>query len=141
VQLKVLRNVLSSSCNPSCSGGRDQEGCGSWPAQATSSRAPISKILNTKRAGGVAHVVELMPSKCEALSTKHSATKKKKKFTVFCNLTVRLLYFNTIFSLLEVLSFPYPHFMVSIFIMVSILFFFKLVVMSILVLHYLLKWK
>jgi hypothetical protein len=34
---------------------------------------------NTNRAGGVAQVVEQLPSKCEALSTNSSSTKKKKK--------------------------------------------------------------
>jgi hypothetical protein len=35
-------------------GGRDQEDCGLKPAQENSSRDPISKIPNTKRADGVA---------------------------------------------------------------------------------------
>jgi hypothetical protein len=46
-------------CNPSYSGSRDQEDCGSKPARANSSRDPISKIPNTKRAGGVAQGVSL----------------------------------------------------------------------------------
>jgi hypothetical protein len=36
-------------CNPSYSGGRDQEDCGSKPAQANISQDPISKILNIKK--------------------------------------------------------------------------------------------
>jgi hypothetical protein len=40
--------------NPSYSGGRDQEDCGSKPAQANSSQDPISKNPSQKRAGGVA---------------------------------------------------------------------------------------
>jgi hypothetical protein len=39
-------------------------------------RDPISNI---KRAGGVARVIELLPSKCEALSSNHSTRKKKNK--------------------------------------------------------------
>jgi hypothetical protein len=49
-----------SSCNPSNSGGRDQEDCSSKPAQANSSRDPILKKTITKkkkRAGGVAQCV------------------------------------------------------------------------------------
>jgi hypothetical protein len=44
---------VSHACNPSYSGGRDQEGCGSKSAQANSSQDPILKKTNTKRAGGV----------------------------------------------------------------------------------------
>jgi hypothetical protein len=47
---------MAHTCNPIYSGGRDQEGCGSKPAQANSLQDPISKISNTKRAGGVAKV-------------------------------------------------------------------------------------
>jgi hypothetical protein len=39
---------------------------------------PISKITNTKRAGGVAQVVEHLPSKFEALSSNPNYRKKKK---------------------------------------------------------------
>jgi hypothetical protein len=35
-------------CNPSYSGGRDQEDLGSEPAQANSSQDPISKNLHKK---------------------------------------------------------------------------------------------
>jgi hypothetical protein len=48
---------VAHTCNPSYSGGRDQEDRGSKPAQANSSWDPISKIPNTKRAGGVAQGV------------------------------------------------------------------------------------
>jgi hypothetical protein len=40
------------TCNPSYSGGRDQEDHSSKPAQANSSRDPISKNPSQKRAGG-----------------------------------------------------------------------------------------
>jgi hypothetical protein len=42
---------------PSYSGSRDQEKCSSKSARANSLRDPISKIPNTKRAGGVAQGV------------------------------------------------------------------------------------
>jgi hypothetical protein len=46
-------------CNPSYSGGRDQEDHGSKPAQANSSRDPIlKKHPSLKRAGGVARGVD-----------------------------------------------------------------------------------
>jgi hypothetical protein len=53
--------LVAHTCNPSYSGGRDQEDCGSkppWantkPPWANSSWDPILKTPNTKRAGGVA---------------------------------------------------------------------------------------
>jgi hypothetical protein len=48
---------VAHAYNPSYSGGRDKEDCSLKPVQASSSRDPISKILNTKRAGGVAQGV------------------------------------------------------------------------------------
>jgi hypothetical protein len=45
---------VPNTCNPSYSGGREQEDRGSKPAQTNSSQELISKILNTERAGGVA---------------------------------------------------------------------------------------
>jgi hypothetical protein len=48
---------MAHTCNPSYSGDRDQEDCGSKPAQANSLQGPVSKIPNThtkkNRAGGV----------------------------------------------------------------------------------------
>jgi hypothetical protein len=44
---------VAHACNPCYSGGRDQEDCSSKPAWANSFWAPISKISNIKRAGGV----------------------------------------------------------------------------------------
>jgi hypothetical protein len=45
------------TCNPSHSGGRDQEDHGSKSAWANSSQVPISKKPNTKtKAGGQAQV-------------------------------------------------------------------------------------
>jgi hypothetical protein len=45
---------VAHACNPSYSGGRDQEDHGWKPTQANSSRDPISKKIITKRTGGVA---------------------------------------------------------------------------------------
>jgi hypothetical protein len=45
---------VAHACNLSYSGGSDQEDHGSKPAQANSSRDPISKTPITKRAVGVA---------------------------------------------------------------------------------------
>jgi hypothetical protein len=71
---------VAHTCNPSYSGGRDQEDHGSKPAQAYSLRDPNLKIHNTKRAGGVAQVVEHLSSKSEALSPKPEFHKKKIAF-------------------------------------------------------------
>jgi hypothetical protein len=45
---------VAHTCNPSYSGGRDQEDCGLKSSWANSSRNPISKNPSQKRAGGVA---------------------------------------------------------------------------------------
>jgi hypothetical protein len=39
---------VAHACYPSYSGGRDQEDCGSKPALANSSQAPISKVPSPK---------------------------------------------------------------------------------------------
>jgi hypothetical protein len=57
---------VAHAYNPSFSGGRDQEDCGSKPAWANSSQDPISKNPSQKRAGGVAQGVgpEFKPQYC-----------------------------------------------------------------------------
>jgi hypothetical protein len=45
---------VAHTCNPSYSGGRDQEDLGSKLTQAISSRDPILEKTIMKRAGGVA---------------------------------------------------------------------------------------
>jgi hypothetical protein len=60
--------LVTHAYNPSYSKGRDQEDCSLKSAQGSSLQDPISKIPNTKRASGVAQVVECLPSKYEALS-------------------------------------------------------------------------
>jgi hypothetical protein len=49
-----VQTMVAHTCNPSYSGGRDQEDSSSEPAQANSSQNPILKISITKKAGGVA---------------------------------------------------------------------------------------
>jgi hypothetical protein len=58
---------VANAYNPSYSESRDQEDHGLKPAQANSLRDPIlKKSYHNERAGGVAQVVERLPSKCEA---------------------------------------------------------------------------
>jgi hypothetical protein len=45
---------VAHTCNPSYSGGKDQEDNGSKPAQAKSLQDPISKNPSKNRASGVA---------------------------------------------------------------------------------------
>jgi ribosomal protein S19E (S16A) len=65
---------VAQVCNPSYSGGRDQEGCGSKPALVNSARDSISKILSIKleKKG----LVEWF--KVKALSSNPSTTHTKK---------------------------------------------------------------
>jgi hypothetical protein len=66
--------LVAQACNPSYSGGRNQEDLGSRPAQANSSlRLYLKKILHKKSAGGVVQGEEgpeFNPQYCK---------KKKKK--------------------------------------------------------------
>jgi hypothetical protein len=77
--------LVAHTCNPSHSGGRDQEDHGSKPAQRNSSSDPIlEKNPSQKRAGRVAQVKECLPSKREALSS-NPLQKKKKVFAIINN--------------------------------------------------------
>jgi hypothetical protein len=69
---------MAHTSNPSYLGGKDQEDCSSRPTRANSCPDPISKILNTKRVGGVAQVVECLLSKHEIVSSNPSTTKNKQ---------------------------------------------------------------
>jgi hypothetical protein len=69
---------VAHACNPSYSGGRDQGDHRLKPALVNSSRDPISKKPITKK-GWWSGSSDSLPSKCEAQSSNHSATKKKKK--------------------------------------------------------------
>jgi hypothetical protein len=66
---------MAHACNPSFSGDRNEKNHRSRAAQAKGNRDHIWKILNTKKTGRVAQVVEGLPSKLEAPST----TKNKQK--------------------------------------------------------------
>jgi hypothetical protein len=59
--------LVAHTCNPTYSGGRDQEDCGSKPAQANRSQDPILKKTPHKKDDEVAYVVEHLPSKYESL--------------------------------------------------------------------------
>jgi hypothetical protein len=69
--------LVAHSCNPSYAVGRDQEDRGLKPALANSSQDPVSKTLNTKRAGVVAQGVDP--------EFKLQYCKKKKISTLFLN--------------------------------------------------------
>jgi hypothetical protein len=81
---------MANACNPSYSGGRDQEDLSSKPAWANSSRdAILKKILQKRRAGGgVAQGV--------GLELNSSTTKKKKKKQEFL-IYLKSLYFLRIY--------------------------------------------
>jgi hypothetical protein len=66
--------------------GRDQEDHSSKSAQANSSQDPVSKMLNTKKAGRLAWVIDLLPRKHEALSPNPSIVKKKERKKIFLNI-------------------------------------------------------
>jgi hypothetical protein len=57
---------VAHACNPSYSGGREQEDHGPKAVQANSSQDSILKKPDTERAYGVVQVVKCLPSKCEA---------------------------------------------------------------------------
>jgi hypothetical protein len=54
---------VAQACNPSYSGGRDKQDHNLKPGLANRSQDPLSTIVTLKRAGGVAQVVEYLPSK------------------------------------------------------------------------------
>jgi hypothetical protein len=74
---------VAHACNHSYSGGRDQKENGSKPAQANSSRDPISRNPSQKRAGGVAQGV--------GPEFKLQYCKRKKKRAYECSLQLLLL--------------------------------------------------
>jgi hypothetical protein len=68
--------LVAHTCNPSYSGGRDQEDRSSKPAQANSSRDPILKIPNTQKGGRGG--TEWLKSQGEGPEFKSQYCKKKK---------------------------------------------------------------
>jgi hypothetical protein len=75
IKTKTGHVPVAYACNPSYSGSRDQEDCGSKPTQANSLQDPISKKLITKKGW--------WSSSCcrspKVLSSKPSAHPKKTK--------------------------------------------------------------
>jgi hypothetical protein len=69
---------VDHTCNPSYSGGRDQEDCGLKLALANSSWDSISKNPS-QRAGGVAQGVGTKFKPCTAKQTNKQNSKQKKK--------------------------------------------------------------
>jgi hypothetical protein len=67
--LKMVPGTYGHACNPSYSGGREQEDHGLKPTWANSSQDPISKTLHKNRAGTVAQ--------CEGPEFKPQYQKKK----------------------------------------------------------------
>jgi hypothetical protein len=67
------------NCNPTDSGGREQEDHDLKPAWTNSSGDLISKIPDTKRARGMAQVVECLPNKCKALNATPPVLPNKKR--------------------------------------------------------------
>jgi hypothetical protein len=80
---------VAHTCNPSYSGGRDQEDRGSKPAGANSLQDPISKISITKRAGRVAQ-----GESPEFKPQYHHFKKKKKKASTYLLKTEKYLSFG-----------------------------------------------
>jgi hypothetical protein len=71
---------VAHACNPSYSGGRDQEDHGSKSAGQTVCKTLSQNYPTQNRAGRVAQVVECLPGKKrEALSSNQRTAKKKKK--------------------------------------------------------------
>jgi hypothetical protein len=79
------------TCNPSNSGGRDQEDCDSKPAQANSFRDPISKTPLTKKG-----LVEWF-LQGEGPEFKPQYCKKKKKVQIQKSLLYRRDFFSVHF--------------------------------------------
>jgi hypothetical protein len=76
---------VAHACNPSYLGDRDQEDYGSKPDWENGLQDPILNKTNTKsRAGGVAQVIERLPSKYEVLNSNpvhHPTHTKPLKFS------------------------------------------------------------
>jgi hypothetical protein len=89
-----LLNIFKAgtACNPSYSGGRDQEKVTvqSQPGQNSSWDPILKKTHHKKRAGGLAQAVKHLTSKCETLSAKPSAAKKRKKIQQLCQCDIGL---------------------------------------------------
>jgi hypothetical protein len=72
--------VVVHGCNPSYSGGRDQEDHSSKPAQIVQESLSW-KYPTQKRVGRVTQMIELLPNKCEALSSRVKMPVPKKRIS------------------------------------------------------------
>jgi hypothetical protein len=71
---------MAHTCHPSYSGGKDQEDCGSRPAQANKFVGPFLKKKIQHKTGQVSEKVEeCLPSKSEALSSNPNTPFPQKK--------------------------------------------------------------
>jgi hypothetical protein len=70
---------VAHACNPSYSGGRDQEECGSKPLGQTIHKTLSQKYPTQNRAGRVAQVVEHHLASMRPCIQTPVPTKKKKK--------------------------------------------------------------
>jgi hypothetical protein len=82
--------LVAQACNLSYEAGRDDEDCGSKPAQANRLQGPIMKIYNKKRAGGVTHGIAL-----EFKSWYHKINEKINK--CIQKRELKIFYFHRIF--------------------------------------------
>jgi hypothetical protein len=80
---------VAHACNPSYTGGRDQEDCSLKPARANSSRDPISKKPSQKRSGRVAQGVN------PEFKPQHHKKKEKKKCVYICVCVYRSISIDT----------------------------------------------
>jgi hypothetical protein len=81
---RVCHVPMAHTYNPSYLGSRDQVDCSWRRVQATKMRTYLKKNPMKRRAGGVDQVVECLPSKHEALSSKPSTKKKVEQEQVAC---------------------------------------------------------
>jgi hypothetical protein len=74
--------LVAHTCNPSYSGGRDQEDQGLRPTRANNSQDPICKITRAKmdwRCGSSSRLPALQERSLEFKTQFHKKKKKKKK--------------------------------------------------------------
>jgi hypothetical protein len=80
---------VSHTCNPSYSGGRDQEDCSSKPSQANSSQDLIKKSLHRQKVG----LVEWLKVKALSSNPRPQKEKKEKNIHAICFQSKNCSYF------------------------------------------------
>jgi hypothetical protein len=83
---------MAHTSNPSYLGGRDQENRGLRPVWATKVRLYLKNTQH--RAGGVAQVVECLPSKYKDLSSSPSTKKKNIYIYIYISPTLKKDWWN-----------------------------------------------